>query len=158
MPNRRRSEVGFTLVELILVLVLLSLLAAFAASRFLAPSAYSALAAREQLVALLQLAQQRALAFVDDSQPVSLQLTQSNEAWQVRIQQAASTLYDERVARGGAQLKINGVTLANGQVVSVNFDGQGRLPESQSWLVVGSSTHALCIASSGFAYAAACQP
>lgn len=158
MPNGLRSSVGFTLVELILVLVLLSLLAAFAASRFLAPSAYSVLAAREQLVALLQLAQQRALAFVDDGQPVSVQLEQDNDAWRVRIQQASNTLYDERVARDSAQLQVNSATLANGQVVNVSFDGQGRLPAAQSWLVVGSSTQALCIASSGFAYAAACQP
>ncbi len=50
----RRSALGFTLTELILVIVLLSILSLFAASRFIGKSSFSAFALQEQVISVIR--------------------------------------------------------------------------------------------------------
>ena len=50
----RSSTLGFTLTELILVIVLLSILSLFAASRFIGKSSFSAFALREQVISVIR--------------------------------------------------------------------------------------------------------
>lgn len=50
----RRSASGFTLIELILVIVLLSIVSLFAASRFIGKSSFSAYALQDQLISVIR--------------------------------------------------------------------------------------------------------
>ena len=50
----RSSTLGFTLTELILVIVLLSILSLFAASRFIGKSSFSAFALQEQVISVIR--------------------------------------------------------------------------------------------------------
>ena len=50
----RSSTLGFTLTELILVIVLLSILSLFAASRFIGKSGFSAFALQEQVISVIR--------------------------------------------------------------------------------------------------------
>lgn len=50
----RRSASGFTLIELILVIVLLSIVSLFAASRFIGKSSFSAYAIQDQVISVIR--------------------------------------------------------------------------------------------------------
>lgn len=50
----RRSTLGFTLIELILVIVLLSILSLFAASRFIGKGSFSAFVLQEQVISVIR--------------------------------------------------------------------------------------------------------
>ncbi|EGQ9180202.1 type II secretion system protein [Vibrio sp. Vb2853] len=50
----RSSTLGFTLMELILVIVLLSILSLFAASRFMGSGSFSAFALQEQVISVIR--------------------------------------------------------------------------------------------------------
>lgn len=50
----RSSTLGFTLTELILVIVLISILSLFAASRFIGKSSFSAFALQEQVISVIR--------------------------------------------------------------------------------------------------------
>ncbi|MBY6197075.1 Tfp pilus assembly protein FimT/FimU [Vibrio hangzhouensis] len=54
MPIQPRKLAGFTLIELIVVLILLSVISVVAASRFMGRSGFSVEAAKEQAVAIVQ--------------------------------------------------------------------------------------------------------
>ena len=69
---------GFTLTELIIVIVLIGVISAAASSFFSRTGAFNAVAARDQLIAMAMLAQKRALADAASSRPVFLQITQSS--------------------------------------------------------------------------------
>lgn len=50
----RSSALGFTLMELILVIVLLSILSLFAASRFMGSGSFSAYALQERVISVIR--------------------------------------------------------------------------------------------------------
>lgn len=54
MPKRYSSQRGFTLMELIIVIVLLSIVAAFAATRFQGASSFSPYAAQAQAISVIR--------------------------------------------------------------------------------------------------------
>ncbi|MEE3880480.1 pilus assembly FimT family protein [Vibrio sp. YYF0003] len=64
----RSSTLGFTLTELILVIVLLSILSLFAASRFIGKSSFSAFVLQEQVISVIRQVQvNRMQSNIDDS-------------------------------------------------------------------------------------------
>ena len=71
----RSSTLGFTLTELILVIVLLSILSLFAASRFIGKSGFSAFALQEQVISVIRQVQvnrmQSNIDGTDDNFPAS---------------------------------------------------------------------------------------
>ena len=78
-----RGESGFTVVELIAVLLLLGILAATAMSRLVGSNAYAPALVSEQLIALGRLAQQTALSRQDAA--VSLDIDQNAGDWRIRV-------------------------------------------------------------------------
>ena len=79
-----RHAGGFTVVELIAVLVLMGILAATATSRMVGSNAYAPALISQQFVALGRLAQQTALSRQDAS--VSLDVDQNTGDWRFRVQ------------------------------------------------------------------------
>ncbi|MGP8308334.1 type II secretion system protein [Vibrio sp. YIC-376] len=64
----RSSALGFTLMELILVIVLLSILSLFAASRFIGKGSFSAFALQEQVISVIRQVQvNRMQSNIDES-------------------------------------------------------------------------------------------
>lgn len=148
---------GFTLVELVMVLVLLGVLSAIGSSLFSRPDSFSALSARDQLQAMVLLAQQRALANVSAS-PVILTVEQTSDEWLFNLSQGAVLFKERQAPRHNAALSLNGSAFSNGQSSSFTFASDTSVGSTHQFIFTSENTHPLCLAASGFAYPATCQP
>lgn len=149
---------GFTLVELVIVISLIAILSATASGLFLKTDRFATLGAREQLVSTAILAQKKALANVINGTPVTLQISQTSEAWQFTVSQGVDAFEPRIAERSGATLSVNGSTMSNGGSVSITFDENAETGSTTQFLFAADNSHSLCIADSGFAYIGNCQP
>lgn len=149
---------GFTLVELVLVIILIGVFSTLAIGLFTNRSAFSPLLVTQQLSSATLLAQQAALAGNPSTSVVIRQLT---DELQFDTSGETSTL-----AREGTSLsyRLSGGTFsaipATGLIVS--FDGLGRIStpvarENIDFRITGSSQYDLCLSSLGAVYQGACQ-
>jgi prepilin-type N-terminal cleavage/methylation domain-containing protein len=166
---------GFTIVELIAVLLLLGILAATATSRMVGGNAYAPALISQQLIALGRFAQQTAMSRQDVS--VSLDVDQNAGDWRFRVQvndgANSLTAREER-----ADIANTSIAVANGAMtlplsaaapLRLAFDGLGNLSAASvaaTTLVPGlgvgvrtngDSASSVCIGSAGHAYRGNCS-
>lgn len=149
---------GFTLVELVLVISLISILTIVTNGLFFRADQFTALAAREQLISSAQLAQKRALANASSSSPVTLTISQTASVWAFSVEQGTTSIDEQSVTRSGATLTVNSVSLGDGNSVAVSFDEYAETSANNEFTFSADSIHTLCISSTGFAYIGSCQP
>ena len=174
-PAATRGDSGFTIVELIAVLLLLGILAATAMSRLVGSNAYAPALVSEQLIALGRLAQQTALSRQDAT--VSLDIDQNVGSWRMRVlvdDGAGTTTVREELVEDPQHLDRRGngaLNLSLGATVPlhVGFDGLGSLASGTGGAtnldpsvgvgigVTGDSTYSVCIGSTGHAYRGNCS-
>lgn len=162
----KNYQQGFTLIELITVIILLGILSAFAASRFPSSQSYSTAIITNQLIASLRLAQQTALSrsSVDSINHTQLDVTGGSDDWRLVVSSGSLT-YDAQVGRDdeeirfGSDLALSCSALAPAPL-TVTFDGDGnRVPFENLRVCIDSATDIeLCISSSGYAYEGSCIP
>ncbi len=172
---RVRYADGFTVVELVAVLVLMGILAATATSRMVGSNAYAPALISQQFVAIGRLAQQTALARQDAS--VSLDVDQNGGDWRFRVQvddgASTATAHEERTAVLNTNLTVSSgaVTVPLGPAASLHlvFDGIGGLAAGNvaattlstdvgvGLTASGDSASGVCIGSTGHAYRGACS-
>ena len=150
---------GFTLVELVMVIILVGVLSALGVGLFASRSAFSPLLVTQQLASATLLAQQAALA--------------GNSSNTVTIEQDSDAL-SFIVGGQNFSLKRNGATLSYRQQsqtrfsavtsggYSVSFDAMGRVaaPIARAnidFRISGDSQFDLCLSSLGAVYAGTCQ-
>jgi MSHA pilin protein MshC len=156
----KKSIAAFSLVELVMVLVVVGILSVSALGLFASKSDFSASLAKDQLIASVHLAQQRALAsHTADSVshlavPVYLDITETALDWTFVVRQGSVSSSTQTAERAGATLVITGVALP----ASIAFAQNGDLQAGADLGVTfaGGTSHALCISSAGFAFAAPC--
>ncbi len=172
---RVRRMDGFTVVELIAVLVLMGILAATATSRMVGSNAYAPALISQQLIAVGRLAQQTAMARQDAS--VSLDVDQNAGDWRFRVQvddgSSLVTAYEQRGEILNTVLTVSngGVTIPLAPAASLHlvFDGIGGLAAGNVAAMTldadvgvhlttsGDSTSSVCIGSTGHAYRGNCS-
>ncbi len=141
---------GFTLVELVMVIILIGVLSALGIGLFASRSAFSPLLATQQLASATLLAQQAALA--------------GNPAGTVTIEQTA----DDFVFTVGAgtanarafSLERAGTSLGGASLpLTLSFDRDGTLVSGSNVALTftGDSTYQTCISSLGAVYRGTCQ-
>jgi len=149
---------GFTLVELIMVMVLVGILSASASSLFASRNSYVIFIARDQLISMSLLAQQAALA--QQNTTIVLCVSQSSNEWtfDVRETNCSGTLYVTSSAdRGDASMQINLATFSGTQTFTYNSSASLSSGANVSFLLSGQSNVLVCLASSGYAYTGSCQ-
>ena len=137
MPLRRCQENGFTLVELVSILIIVAVIGVTASSRFISNSSFELQESRDQVLLAFRSAQQ-------------LAMTQSET---VRFQSSASQI---DVQQNGSSVLLNAVqyplSLSNGSTVTsttFDFDRLGRTDAGSLTVSKGGTSVALAISSSG---------
>ncbi|MFE8072913.1 type II secretion system protein [Marinobacteraceae bacterium S3BR75-40.1] len=158
MP-RNLVQQGFTLVELVTVMILIGIVSALGIGLFASKSSYTSLTARDLLLSTALLAQQRALSNPDSANAVTLTISQSSGQWTFSLAQGA-TWSTARTAEkdSSATLTIGGTTLANGGSQTLTYSAEADLGSNTQVVFQSGSSHRLCIASTGFPYTGSCQP
>lgn len=168
----KHPQQGFTLIELITVIILLGILSVFAVSRFSSSQSYSTTVIKNQLIASVRLAQQTAMSrsSVSSSGQTQLQITGDSDNWFLNITSGPIT-YNAQVDRGDEQVRFGTNMLASCSALTASastplvltFNGDGnRVPASALRICVGTPSSTadieLCISPSGYAYEGTCLP
>jgi MSHA pilin protein MshC len=149
---------GFTLVELVMVIILIGVLSALGVGLFAGRSAFSPLLVTQQLSSATLLAQQAALAGNADNSVVIKQNADNfifeAAQKQFKLERAGSTL-SYQIAGGG-------FTTVSATGLTVGLDRLGRIASPSArqnidFRIAGDTTYNLCLSSLGAVYRGACQ-
>jgi MSHA pilin protein MshC len=160
----KTTQQGFTLIELITVIILLGILSAFAISRFPSKQSFSTTVIVNQLIASARLAQQTALSrsSVLSSGHTQLNVAGTSESWQLVVTSGPIT-YEAEVGRDDEQVRFgtdftSSCSTLSSSALTVTFDGNGnRVPAQNLRVCIDSNVdRELCISSSGYIYEGSC--
>jgi len=116
----RSSTLGFTLMELILVIVLLSIISLFAASRFIGKGSVSAFALQEQAISVIRQVQVNRMQSNTSSTDTNFQLQVSSSC--IGSVAACSLSGNEKDARSDLVEDSAATFSLNGATSPINFD------------------------------------
>lgn len=166
------STKGFTLIELIVVIILISILSAVGIGLFSSSDQYSARLASDRWLAGLRLAQRLSLQKQNASNLVVMTVTSGSDSWGFSIDQAGINLSDFEIEKEQLDIRISTSSFSAAcstlPVMSFpntfNFNGYGdlvsatRVQESTNTRLcfIGAQTMDLCISPSGYTYEGLC--
>ena len=158
----KTMQSGFTLVELVMVILVVSILSAFAISRSSDTQGYSTTIIKNQFIASARLAQQTALSRASSGN-VSLTVTPTANDWDLRVSGGGGASTNIELERGSESIRFGTnftaacSTLSTG-VLTIQFDGDGnRIPAENFRVCIDSTTDfELCISPAGYAYEGTC--
>lgn len=156
MVSNKNLHIGFTLIELVVVILIISILAVTAAPKLLGVNNFDSFAYRDQMVSSLRLMQQRAM-----------QQTDSNSCHKIIIQDKAygrtndcvSTTFiaDWEDDNTGFSVPESSTVIINSvSTTTLTFDSWGRVQECSNQCVIefnNVDTALLCIESEGYIHA-----
>ncbi|MFC4258396.1 Tfp pilus assembly protein FimT/FimU [Marinobacter lacisalsi] len=144
---RNPSAAGFTLVELVMVIILIGVISALGLGLFARSSTFSPLLATQQLESATLLAQQAALAGNAGQDSLSVSSGSGEFLFTVGSREPF------RIASGNTSLSVNGATFP------ITFDHFGR-PEtsgnSVQFTFSGEPTYQVCLSALGAVYRGGC--
>ncbi len=172
-------EVGFTLVEIVITLVILGVVSAFAMSRFVGVNTFNAPAVRDQIVSIVRTAQQHAMGRPDVSVTITPSVSGDRVVIESNDDNGAINTYQADLGDVTLSGDINTTascgttsgsqTISNSTPMTINFGELGDLAVSGVTGSTGAVTSALricvnnnpvnsvCVSPSGFAYAGDCD-
>ncbi|WP_221800024.1 pilus assembly FimT family protein [Oceanobacter mangrovi] len=150
---------GFTLVELLMVMVLLGILAAAATSLYAGRSDFEVRAGQDFVINAVREAQQVAMARTADSS-VQLRLVYAGGLLSSQILAQSGSGFSSQTdlsseLYGGTDLAASCASLAS-TPLQLAFDGNGQLTIGQSYRLCAPAGFEVCISASGYAYAGSC--
>ena len=149
---------GFTLIELVMVIMLIGILSFGGISLFSSRDAYAGYIAKEQLTSSALLAQQMAMGMSASNNPVTLVIERdASDIWHFRLTKTSiPSAFPQTVsqAASGTNLIIDGVTLGKGDSRTFSWDSRANLSDGLNHEVrfVGESNYRVCISGAGYAY------
>jgi len=168
LPAIHARARGFTIVELVSVLLLLGILSAVALSRLVTDSAFAPAFAADEIVAFTRLGQQTALSRQDAA--VRVEVVADGGDWRLRVRMDPGSgtidVREQRVARKNtAIVAASGATSAalSTSPLVLSFDGLGGLASATvgavaldptagvALTVTGDASYGVCIESTGHA-------
>ncbi|AUL96759.1 prepilin-type N-terminal cleavage/methylation domain-containing protein [Vibrio vulnificus] len=163
----KRAQAGFTLVELIVVILLISIVSAYAASRYIGTGSFSAYAAQEQAISIIrQLQVYRMQSNTTNSYNPNFELTASGGCLGSSAGCSAAATPQAAESRSDV-MRLDGVSVSS-MTSPVNFDLRGNpvtLNPDGTLLPLGSVTitftasgesAAVCINSQGYVSGGSC--
>lgn len=149
------TQKGFTLIELVMVIVLLGILSLGASGLFSSKSAYAEFIAKEQLIAQGLLAQQIAFGMSATSNPVSLSInrTAGGETSFTLTKSGHAPLTELLDSSLNSPL-VDGTALANGGSAAFTWNSKAELSDNTNHSVtfVGDKSYRVCFSASGYVY------
>ena len=167
-----RNARGFTLIELVMVIIVVAILSVFALSRSSDGQGYLDNIVRNQLIAGGRQAQLTAMSRASDTNTLTWQVTGLADEWHFQVinQNVACNTDDacysradrgEEVIRYGTDLAADCNTLTSvvDSSLTVVFDGDGNLTSAANMRICIDSNvdRELCISPSGYVYEGTCQ-
>ncbi len=165
---------GFTLIELIIVIILISIVSALGVGLFSGTDGFSARVSGDQWLSSLRLTQRLAMLKQSSTDLVSMTVTQSTSNWNVAIEFAGTTLNDFDIERNRVNFHNSTSDFASSCdalpsasfPITLYFDGYGdivsaarnQLTSNTRLCFESGQTEELCISPSGYTYAGTCQP
>lgn len=147
---------GFTLIELVAVMVLLGILAAYAVPRFSGVDTFEAYAAQDQIIAGARLAQQRAMYDHSSGACYSLDISSSASGDIIRVLNAANNAIGPS-PEWRAGIVVDAAIPLSSQRIYFDGDGSpvdscaGSLISPSPEITIGSPTlFKVCISTAGF--------
>lgn len=156
----QRRRLGFTLVELIVVIILIGIVSAYAASRYIGISSFSTFAAQEQAISIVrQLQVYRMQSNFSDTKNKNYQLTASGKCLGSTAGCLTATTPDSASDRSDV-MRINGVAVT-ATVSPIEFDLRGNPLNAASAgvsisLTASEQSTSICINSQGYVSRGSC--
>ena len=167
------STKGFTLIELIVVIILLSIVSALGIGLFGAPSSYTARLSSDQWLSQLRMSQRMSLIKQSASDLVVLTISDTGTQWLMELQQGATDISSQSIDKDdvilrGSTTDFSGPCSALPVMAlpaSWYFDGYGErvtatrvaINVNQRLCFDGNQDVDICLAPSGFAYRGVCD-
>lgn len=147
-----RAVAGFTLVELVMVIILIGVISALGIGLFANKSAFSPLLATQQLASATSLAQQAALA---GNPAGTLQIDQDSSEFTFTVGAGSGNPRVITLPREGTTLSVAGGLPLN---LTFNEFGAPTSGANLSLTFSGDASFQTCLSSLGAVYRGACQP
>jgi prepilin-type N-terminal cleavage/methylation domain-containing protein len=157
MRNVAITQKGFTLIELVMVIVLIGILSYGAASLYSSRDGFAGFIAKDQLISSGLLAQQVAMGMSATANPVSLKIERraSDDFWVFTLTKAgvAKSIISSQDSSGNS-ISVDGTTLSAGASHTFTWDSNANLSDGANHHVhfVGATTFRVCFSASGYVY------
>ena len=168
-----KTTKGFTLIELIVVIILISILSTLGVGLMSGTDQYAARLASDRWLTGLRLAQRLSLQKQNPTNLLSISISQSTDLWSVSIDQASVMISEFDIERERLSIHTSTSDFSSGcsalPLMSfpqlLYFNGYGnlvnssraQLTENQRLCFVGAQTMELCISPSGYSYEGSCS-
>ncbi len=152
----RSRQQGFTLIELVMVIVLIGALSVGAGSLFFSKGDYTAFVARGQLLSSALLAQQVALGMSANSNPVSLTVAiTAGGDWQFTVNKTGQPAQVLTQDAAGGSMRVDGVIFSPGDSQVFTWDSEANLTSGTNHSIrfTAETSSWVCLSAAGYAYA-----
>ena len=156
------NQQGFTLIELVMVIIILGILSYGAVGLFATRDAFTPAIVKNQFISSARLAQQAALARQMNT-PVRLVINQTASQVIFDVVQGTTILNSRAVDRDGSALNVATTPFVNtcgsyttSFPVSISFNGNGDTGANWHACVAGQVSYNLCVAPTGYAHESTC--
>ena len=155
MKSPYKSQSGFTLIELVMVIVLISILSYGAASLYSSRDGFAGFIAKDQLISSGLLAQQVAMGMSATANSVSLKVERSSDdVWVFTLTKVGHPAVVSSQDSSGSSISVDDTILTAGTSHTFTWNSNASLSDGENHHVhfVGTNTFRVCFSASGYVY------